>query len=430
MTSNKQTALVANFKKLLPDYTPEDVIGSPYAPTNYTCNPTLCPNGDEDLVWLRKKLNDMGLYLMLDFVPNHGACDSEWMQGDGINLYVRAPSGVSNPKRYMANGVAYGSCDPNGDSWTDTAQFNYWNPATRALLLKQIKRVASLADAIRCDMAYIDMNDYFENTWKTELSAWGWKKPATEFWADAIAAIKAEYPNTIMLAEVYGDWFTALQDVGFDYTYDKEYLDRLKSGHMDNIRAWLDWTEPRMGKMCYFIENHDEDRAMSVFGNNAVRTAGSAVMALTLPGMRLFFQDQEHGYANKLDVHLRRARDEAPNAMLETFYANLSTILHNDVLNNGVWDRVTINGDDAWRFVAWRYHVDRNEHGILVVINYSAEPGGCQTVLPDAAGNGNVAIQELFSLEQYSRSAPDMRTTGLPVYMNGYTAQIFSYPRV
>jgi len=33
--------LLANFNRILPDFRTEDIIGSPYAITNYTCNPKL-----------------------------------------------------------------------------------------------------------------------------------------------------------------------------------------------------------------------------------------------------------------------------------------------------------------------------------------------------------------------------------------------------
>jgi glycosidase len=47
----------------------DDVIGSPYAVTNYTCNPEL--GSDDDILGFKQKVNGMGLKLMLDFVPNH-----------------------------------------------------------------------------------------------------------------------------------------------------------------------------------------------------------------------------------------------------------------------------------------------------------------------------------------------------------------------
>jgi hypothetical protein len=59
----------------------------------------------------------------------------------------------------MPSGVAYGS-DGYGP-WKDTAQYNYWNPDTRAARIKELFHVASLADAIRCDMAYLAINNLF-----------------------------------------------------------------------------------------------------------------------------------------------------------------------------------------------------------------------------------------------------------------------------
>jgi len=53
-------------------------LGSPYAVTEYTTNAEL--GNDADLTTLRKTLHSLELQLMLDFVPNHSAVDSPWMQ--------------------------------------------------------------------------------------------------------------------------------------------------------------------------------------------------------------------------------------------------------------------------------------------------------------------------------------------------------------
>jgi len=294
---------------------------------------------------------------------------------------------------------------------------------------EQLMHVASLADGIRCDMAYIDLNQPFGDTWKTELAAWGWTKPSNEFWGEAIKAVKNKYPSTVFLAEVYGDYYKTLQDLGFDYTYDKEYLDRLKSGNMDSIRDWLDHTQSRMKHMCYFTENHDEDRSLAVFGGDAQRTAGSAVMAMSLPGLRFYFEGQELGYKNKLDVHLRRARAENGNDMLKAFYTNFTKIMSSNVMRNGEWNRVNLNGGESWKFVAWRYSLSSQNQARLVVVNYGAEKSSCQVVVPDVVGSGDVSITELFSGIVYKRSAPEMRSSGLTVVIDAHSAQIFSYPR-
>ena len=64
----------ADYSSVLPDWTKEDVIGSPYAITKYTCNSDIGTN--DDLKWLKEQLNKRNMKLMLDFVPNHSAVDA------------------------------------------------------------------------------------------------------------------------------------------------------------------------------------------------------------------------------------------------------------------------------------------------------------------------------------------------------------------
>jgi len=152
-------------------------------------------------------------------------------------------------------------------------------------------------------------------------------------------------------------------------------------------------------------------------------------MAMSLPGLRFYFEGQELGLKNKLDVHLRRARAEDGNEMLKAFYNNFTKIMSSEVMRQGTWYRVTLNGDEAWKFVAWRYSLSSDKQARVIVINYGAEKASCQVVVPDVVGSGDVSITELFSGIVYQRSAPEMRSSGLTVVIDPHTAQIFSYPR-
>ena len=93
---------------------------------------------------------------------------------DNINYYVRAPTASSyDSDIYYTNGVAFGNMY-GSSPWTyvpllaflhnfarDVCQLNYWNNDTRTLMLDKLMIIAEYADAIRCDMAYIILNDYF-----------------------------------------------------------------------------------------------------------------------------------------------------------------------------------------------------------------------------------------------------------------------------
>ena len=139
-----------NYSYDLPDYTDDDIIGSPFAITKYECNPDI--GTDEDLIWLRRELNIRRMKLMLDFVPNHSAADHEQVDTDP-NMYIRAPNGVQNETRYNEKGFAFGS-DVNHQTWKDVIQYNYWDKKTIEVMKDNLKKVLTLSDAVRCDRAY------------------------------------------------------------------------------------------------------------------------------------------------------------------------------------------------------------------------------------------------------------------------------------
>ena len=65
------------FAATLPDFKDEDIAGSGFAIQNYTVHRDL--GGAAALARLRQRLQQRGLRLMLDFVPNHMAPDHPWV---------------------------------------------------------------------------------------------------------------------------------------------------------------------------------------------------------------------------------------------------------------------------------------------------------------------------------------------------------------
>ena len=65
------------FAETLPDLQDEDIAGSGFAIQSYTVHRDL--GGDAALARLRQRLQERGLKLMLDFVPNHMAPDHPWI---------------------------------------------------------------------------------------------------------------------------------------------------------------------------------------------------------------------------------------------------------------------------------------------------------------------------------------------------------------
>ena len=174
---------------------------------------------------------------MLDFVPNHMAPDYPWID-EHPDYFVHGSETdlARSPRNYCRvqtkNGplvLAYGR-DPYFDGWPDTLQLNYGNAALQDAMLGELKRIARQCDGVRCDMAMLILPEVFEKTWGIG---------AEPFWPQATAAIRAEVPNFLFLAEVYWDLEWTLQQQGFDYTYDKRLYDRLAEGHARPVREHL-----------------------------------------------------------------------------------------------------------------------------------------------------------------------------------------------
>lgn len=412
--------LIQSFNKVLPGWTKEDVIGSPYAIVSYTVNTEL--GSEADLDWLRNKLHSLGMKLMVDFVPNHSATDAPEVTSK-LNYYIRCPQGQTiDRSKYLANGIAYGCgiwCDP----WTDVAQFNYCDEEFRKHQIEVLKYIAKHADGVRCDMAHLIINDEFYSYWETQLRAYGYNKPSKEFWAEAISAVKASYPDFIFMAESYGDVLYKLHSFGFDYTYDKDCLDKLYYHDVKGFQQLL-WNSDINYKqhLAHFTENHDEPRTMEKFWNWAPAADCAAASLLTLPGLRFFNQDQWLGYKNKIDVHLRRAADDAENEDVKAFYDKLFALLKTDALRLGTFTQLNVDGSDT--IPAWRYAYGNERY--LIMANFNENQSGGRVVLDDCP-LGQTTFTDFITGDVYTRDGSEVRSSGLSVVLGHYQVQIFKY---
>lgn len=66
------------YGEALPGWSEADVAGSPYAVGSYCIDPYL--GTDEDLLRAKTVINELGMGLILDFVPNHLAVDHPWTE--------------------------------------------------------------------------------------------------------------------------------------------------------------------------------------------------------------------------------------------------------------------------------------------------------------------------------------------------------------
>lgn len=423
--SNHDEPLVDEFQQVLPDYTPEDNVGSPYCVRDYRVAEYL--GGPDGLAKARRALASMGLSLILDYVPNHTALDHPWVT-EHPEYFVRGTEEdlAQSPRYYFKSGgniIANGR-DPYFPAWTDVAQLNPYNTRLRKAVAETITDIAGRCDGIRCDMAMLMLNDIFQRTWGEKAG----KPPETEFWTDIINATKKHYPDFTFIAEVYWDLEWNLQQLGFDYCYDKRLYDRLVHENGTSVRNHLKADMDYQERLVRFIENHDEPRAATMFHDAKARVA--AILCCTLPGALLLHQGQFEGFRVRFPVFLRRGPQEHVDRGLQHFYLSLLALMRETGLKQGEWYLCDTSGwpdnQSYLNMVAWSWQ--NEDRHILIAVNLS--DGYSQGKIKVPWIKPDVSVWELQDLMNpainYRRAHEDL-TPGLYVELPPWGYHFFQF---
>ena len=330
--ANQNKGLLEDFRRALPDFRPEDNVGSPYCVRQYVVDEHL--GGPEGLAIARRELAKRGLKLILDFVPNHVAPDHPWVI-DHPEYFVQgnADDARNDPASFVEAGGKVFACgrDPYFPAWPDVLQLNAFQPGLRQAVIETLSDIAGQSDGVRCDMAMLLLNQIFERTWGSRAG----QRPATEYWVEVISAIKKAHPDFLFMAEAYWDLEWELQQQGFDFCYDKRLYDRLEHETAESVRLHLCADLAYQEKLVRFIENHDEPRAAAAFSPEKERAA--AVTIATIPGAKLFHEGQFEGRKVRLPVFLGRRPVEPVDPDLQAFYHTLLKAASWEGLRNGNW---------------------------------------------------------------------------------------------
>ncbi len=372
--------LIRAYDRVNPAWTKEDIYGSPYAIEDYQVATQLGTN--EDLKMVQEALHRHHMGLILDFIPNHFNAHSSLIKSvpevflqaseaqyrdDTFTIYPHAG-------RYFAHGK-----DPYFPAWTDTVQINYFAEAAHEFMSGKLQMLARLSDGVRCDMAMLILPQFFGKTWQNLISN---NAHLESFWKTAIPATKQINADFIFIAEAYWDTQWELQQMGFDYTYDKKLLDLLKSRAMQDIKKHLSGDSDYQNKCVRFIENHDEDRSLLELGESRSRMA--AVLMSTIPGMKLFYDGQWQGNRTRIPVQMGTSFPETPcpctlsDALVaeeiracpcvcqHIHYSKLLPAVSTDALKHGSWQMLEVASANpsvlSWQ---WTYQGVRQ----IIIIN-------------------------------------------------------------
>jgi len=411
--ANENADLQADFRRALPDYTSADNVGSAYCVRRYSVDAHI--GGTVGLAMARQMLAQRGLRLILDFVPNHVAPDHPWVfehpeyfvQGTREDL-ERAPS-----EFFEAGGtVIANGRDPYFPPWPDVAQLNAFSPSLRQAVIETLNSIAEQCDGMRCDMAMLLINSIFERTWSGRVGG----PPPEEYWREVISAVRLQHPNVLFMAEAYWDLEWDLQQLGFDYCYDKRLYDRLEHDNVESVRLHLTAGLDYQDKLVRFIENHDEPCAAATFSPEKERAA--AVTIMTLPGAKLLHEGQCEGRRVRPPVFLARRPVEPIDADLRAFYDKLLAAVKAAGLREGAWQLCARTGwPDNSRYlnlVAWCWEQGRERYLVVVNLSEYRSQGRVQMPWNDLSGR-TWHLTDVLSGERFERDGDEMQSAGLYV---------------
>jgi len=245
-------------------------LGSYYAVSDFTkVNPEF--GNMDDVKSLIETAHSNGIYIILDWVPNHTGWDHVWIK--------------EHPEYYTKNETGE-ITHPAGTDWTDVADLNYDNHEMRKEMLEDMKYwIKDMnVDGFRCDVA---------------------GSVPLDFWKNTITELKKVKP-IFMLAEA---WEPALMKNGFDMAYGWDTHHRMNqiAQGKENVKNWdarmtqIDTLYKKDDILMNFVTNHDEN-SWSGTVKERMGDASETMLALSYctPGMPLIYSGQEYDLDKRL----------------------------------------------------------------------------------------------------------------------------------
>ncbi len=285
-------------------------LGSYYAVKDYKAvNPEFGTFDDfKDVV---NKAHDLGMKVIIDWVPNHTGCDNPWV--------------ASHPDRYARDkdGNMFGPFD-----WTDVYKLDYSNPDTRAAMRSALAYWLTAADidGFRCDVAMQVPTDFWDET-RPVLQA---LKPDLFMLAEASEPDLARHAFDMSYNWPMKDLFSAIAATAGQYTFKEAKFPERHASDIDSLLDLQAKEYPAGTYMMNMITNHDlnswEGTEFERLGN---LSQAFAVLSYTLPGMPLIYTGQETGMNRAFEFFEKDTAPEwEPLNDYFTFYQTLNALKH------------------------------------------------------------------------------------------------------
>ncbi|MEM7572047.1 MAG: alpha-amylase family glycosyl hydrolase [Bacteroidota bacterium] len=336
-------------------------LGSPYAVADYTTvNPEF--GTEADFQALVDRAHELGMRVILDFVPNHTGWDHAWIS-DQPDWYTQNEAGEIIDPIEPETGESWG--------WTDVADLNHGNPDMRAAMIDDLVYLIETfdIDGYRMDVAH---------------------QVPDVFWAELTPRLRAAKADVFMLAEA--EIPSQLNQEFFAANYGWEFhhiINGIAQGDSsaEQIKSWFEEFDHdhEYGFQMQFITNHDENSWSGTvrerMGNN---WQPMAVLTNTIEGMPLIYSGQEAGLDHQLRFFSKDTISFADTSRYG-FYRSLQELkTETKALWNGSYGaspQFLETATDPKTTIA--YARVKGEHGVLVLLNFG--DSSADFVLPQVA---------------------------------------------
>ncbi len=296
----------------------------------------------EDFKAMLSQVHDLGMKLIIDWVPNHSAWDNPL-----VDLH---------PDWYAkdSTGKMFSPWD-----WTDVVQFDYSQRGLRDYMTEAMQ------------------------FWLTEVGIDGFRQDVAhqvpvDFWNELRPALLEVKPDMMLLAEAEN---RELHQHAFDASYAWEFhhlMNEVAKGAktvavLDSYFERADSTYNEQDIRMYFTSNHDENSWNGTeFERLGDATEVMAVLSYLLPGMPLIYNGQEAGFNRRLLFFEKDSIDWVDHPFNELYHSLNRLKKENQALWNpgfgGTYERINNGQDD--KVITFIRQGDDNQ--IVAVFNLSA----------------------------------------------------------
>ena len=357
-------------------------LGSEYSVKDYyAVNPEY--GTFDELKQLVKKIHEMGMYVIIDWVANHSAWDNQ-LAKDHPDWYTKTPEGNFQPTPWY--------------DWDDVIDFDYNVPAMRKYMTDAMKYWVKEADidGYRCDVAGFIPVDFWDNV-RSEL--------------DAIKPV-------FMLAE----WESRdLYKKAFDMTYAWSLWDEMKRAvQQKNVGGLFSYmahdvnSVPPGAYRMTFTDNHDknswEGNQFSNFGDGL---EACMVFCSVVNGMPLVYSGQEAGLNKSLKFFDKDSIEWKQHPFYD-LYKKLFALKHtNQALWNGEWggQMLRITNDKMDKVIS--FSREKNGNRVIPIINFSDQSVSVKLNSTYYTGT----YTEYFTGKQYELKGDDIITVPARGYL-------------